>query len=74
MANLALTFLHQNWWKEAVKLQVQVTETILKVLKLEHPNTLTNMANLVSTFLHQDLQKETARVESYGDKKKGTKA
>ena len=38
---------------EAEKLQVQVMKTRKRVLKEEHPDTLTSMVNLVATYQNQ---------------------
>ncbi|KAF2268799.1 hypothetical protein CC78DRAFT_454713, partial [Lojkania enalia] len=53
MANLASTYRNQGQWKEAEELEVQVMETRKRVLKDEHPHTLTSMANLASTYRNQ---------------------
>jgi Tetratricopeptide repeat len=48
--NLASTYRKQGRWKEAEKLEVQVMETIKRVLGGEHPDTLISMGNLASTY------------------------
>ena len=53
LANFALVFSEAGRWDEAEKLDVQVMETSLRVLKEEHPDTLTSMANLASTYRNQ---------------------
>ena len=58
MANLASTFWNQGRWKEAEELFVQVMETRKRVLREEHPDTLTSMANLASTYRNQGRWKE----------------
>ena len=50
MANLALTYWDQGRWEEAEELEVQVMETMQRVLGAEHPDTLTAMGNLASTY------------------------
>jgi hypothetical protein len=58
MANLALTYQIQGRWKEAEKLSVQVMETKKRVLRQEHPDTLTSMANLAHNWKSQGREKE----------------
>ena len=53
MANLAATYRNQGRWDEAEKLDVQVMKTRKRVLKEEHPDTLTSMANLAATYRSQ---------------------
>ena len=45
MANLASMYWNQGRWDEAEKLEVQVMETSLRVLKEDHPSTLTSTSN-----------------------------
>jgi hypothetical protein len=49
MAMVASTYRNQGRWKEAKELEVQVMETRKRVLREEHPSTLTSMANLAYT-------------------------
>ncbi|KAF2268798.1 HET-domain-containing protein [Lojkania enalia] len=54
----------ERWrWKEAEELEVQVMETSLRVLRDEHPDTLTSMANLASTYRNQGRWKEAEELE-----------
>ena len=63
MANLASTYQNQGRWKEAEDLEVQVMETMKRVLGQEHPSTLTSMANLASTYRNQGRWKEAEDLE-----------
>ena len=45
---------YQGRWNEAEELQVQVMETILRVLEAEHPDTLSSMGHLASTYINQE--------------------
>jgi tetratricopeptide (TPR) repeat protein len=45
-------------YKEAEELQMQVMQTMKRVLGEEHPSTLTSMANLASTYWNQGRWKE----------------
>jgi hypothetical protein len=49
MGNLASTYSNQGKLKEAEKLEVMVMEDRKRVLRKEHPATLTCMGNLAST-------------------------
>ena len=54
IANLALTYKNQGWWRESEKLQVQVINTSKKTLGTEHPSMLTSIANLAYTYWSQE--------------------
>jgi hypothetical protein len=56
--NLGSTYRNQGRWKEAEDLFVQVMETRKRVLRQEHPSTLTSIANLASIFSNQGRWKE----------------
>ncbi|KAK2734188.1 Kinesin light chain 5, partial [Colletotrichum kahawae] len=50
----SLTFWKQGRWKEAEELNVRVIETRKRVLREEHPSTLTSMHNLSFTWKDQE--------------------
>ena len=50
--------MNHGWWKEAEELEAQVTETNLRVLGAEHPDTLTTVNNLAFTWEEQDWNAE----------------
>ena len=50
IGNLALMYKNQGRWKKAEKLQVQVTETMKRVLGAKHKDILISMVNLASTY------------------------
>jgi hypothetical protein len=62
MANLASTYRNQGRWKEAEDLQVQVMETIKRVLGPEHPSTLTSMNNLAFTWKGHGRDREALKL------------
>ncbi|KAF2003883.1 hypothetical protein P154DRAFT_519784 [Amniculicola lignicola CBS 123094] len=57
------TYYDEGRWKEAEELFVQVMETSSRVLREEHPSTLTSMANLASTYRNQGRWKEAEELE-----------
>ena len=63
LASFALVFSEAGRWDEAEKLEVQVMETRKRVLKEEHPDTLTSMANLASTYRNQGRWDEAEKLE-----------
>jgi len=64
VANLASTYRNQGRWKEAEELEVQVMETSLWVLGVEHPSTLTSMNNLALTYGNQGCWKEAEELQA----------
>ena len=63
LASFALVFSEAGRWDEAEKLDVQVMETSLRVLKEEHPDTLTSMANLAATYRNQGRWDEAEKLD-----------
>ncbi|CAN9176515.1 unnamed protein product [Alternaria alternata] len=59
----AATLYNEGRWEEAEELQVQVMETMKRVLTDEHPDTLTSMGNLASTYRNQGRWKEAEELE-----------
>jgi hypothetical protein len=53
MSNLALTYSIKGRWMETEKLGVQVLETPMRNIGLDHPDTFTSMSNLGSTYQDQ---------------------
>ena len=53
MLTLASIYRYQKRWDKAEKLLVQVIEIQKRVLKEEHPDTLTTMAELAATYMTQ---------------------
>jgi len=54
---------HDGRYNEAEKSFFQVMETFKRVLREEHPSTLTSMANLASTYRNQGRWKEAEELE-----------
>jgi hypothetical protein len=63
MANLASTYSKHGWWDEAEELRVEVIETRKKVLRDEHPSTLTSMSKLAATYWKQARWDEAEELE-----------
>ncbi|KAK7177485.1 kinesin light chain [Paraphaeosphaeria sporulosa] len=59
----AMTLYDDGRYEEAEELQVQVMQTMKRVLGDEHPDTLTRMANLASTYWNQGRWKEAEELE-----------
>ncbi len=59
----ALALYSDGRFEEAEELEVQVMETSSRVLRDEHPSTLTSMANLASTYRNQGRWKEAEELE-----------
>jgi len=51
--------MNQDRWKEAEKLEVQVIETIKRVLGEKHPDMLTSVNNLALTWKYQNRKPST---------------
>jgi Tetratricopeptide repeat len=51
--NLASIYQRQGQWKEAEKLEEQVIETSVRVLRQEHLDTLASIGNLALTYQRQ---------------------
>jgi len=62
MGNLASTYQNQGRWKQAEELEVQVTETMKRVLGEEHPDTLSSVANLAYTLKDQEREEEAVEL------------
>ncbi|KAI4166730.1 MAG: hypothetical protein LQ343_007804 [Gyalolechia ehrenbergii] len=63
IAEFALAFSEAGRYKEAEELEVQVMETMKRVLGEEHPDTLSSIANLASTYWNQGRWKEAEELE-----------
>ena len=64
--NLASTYWDQGRRKDAEELQLQVSDTHLRVSRVEHPDTLLAMENLVATCLYQGQWKEAEDLQLQG--------
>ena len=63
LASFALVFREAGRWDEAEKLELQVMKTRKRVLKEEHPDTLTSMANLAVTYRNQGRWDEAEKLQ-----------
>ena len=63
IAEFALAFSEAGRWTEAEKLNMQVMETMKRVLGEEHPDTLTSIANLASTYWNQGRWTEAEKLK-----------
>src|SRR6202034_2999641 len=61
--NFALAFNEAGYYKEAEKLEVQVMHTRKRVLREEHPDTLTSMTSLALTYHNQGQWKEAEELQ-----------
>jgi hypothetical protein len=57
--------MNQGRWKEAEKLEVQVVETMKRVLGPEHPDTLNSMNNLAHTYYAENRTAEAISLMQY---------
>ena len=55
---------NEGRWKEAEELRVRTVETRKRLLREEHPSTLTSMAKLASTYRNQGRWKEAEQLQA----------
>ncbi len=60
---IALIYHDEGRWREAEELELQVMETMKRVLGEEHPDTLISMGNLAATYRNQGRWKEAEELE-----------
>jgi tetratricopeptide (TPR) repeat protein len=63
VSKCAATLYSEGRWEEAEELQVQVMQTMKRVLIDEHPDTLISMDNLASTYWNQGRWKEAEELQ-----------
>ena len=63
MANLVVTYSDQGKYEEAEVLQLKLLDLCKKVLRLDHPKTLSSISDLAAIYVSQGKYEEAEQLE-----------